>query len=162
MQYQSHRTRRDPAFNHSAVSADCGGKACCHILGHHGRICTVPNNGILGLDGSFQYGSPWNVAATGNDVDSPTDRIGATGLTPTNTNGYTELSDNDAFTTYVMYQPTGGIWVPLQKFSWAWGQTLTWQNSRWNLTASNPATLGSAPTYTTVPTSDPPQWTVIH
>jgi hypothetical protein len=114
----------------------------------------VPNNGILGLDGSFEYGSPWNVTAMGNDVDSPNQPIGYTGLT--------EISASDALTTYVMYQPSGGVWVPIDKFSWTWGVTLNWQNSQWNLTASYPQTAGQAGTPTPATTTDPPQWTIIH
>ena len=117
----------------------------------------VPNNGILGLDGSFDYGSRWNVTATGNGVDDPNQPLYyKTGLT--------EISASDAFTTYVMYQPNSGVWVPLEKISWTWGATLDWQpqTSQFSLTASYPATAGQAPTPTHVPTTDPPQWTVTH
>lgn len=77
-------------------------------------------------------------------------------------NGLTEISASDAFTTYVMYQPNGGVWVPLDKISWSWSETITWQPSHWNLTASYPQTAGQAPTPTPAVTPDPPQWTVTH
>ncbi len=117
----------------------------------------VPNNGILGLDGFFDYGSRWNVMATGSDADSPNQPLFfKTGLT--------EISASDAFTTYVMYQPSGGVWVPLDKISWSWGATLKWQpqTSQFTLTASYPAKAGQAGTPTYVPINDPPQWTVTH
>lgn len=134
-------------------------------LGYNGNSPTpliVPNNGILGLDGSFEYGSTWSVTAAGGDVDSPSLIVGATGGPQQNSPGYTQLSASDAFTTYVMYQPNGGVWVPLKKFSWSWSETLTWQPSQWNLTASYPKTAGQAPTPTPAVTPDPPQWTVVH
>ncbi len=99
----------------------------------------------------------------GNDVDSPALSVGAAGSPQPNTNSYTQRSASDAFTTYVMYQPSGGVWVPLEKISWMWSVTLDWQpqTSQFNLTASYPRTAGQAGTPTHVPTSDPPQWTVI-
>ena len=117
----------------------------------------VPYNGILGIDGSFNYGSSWGVTGTGNDVDSPNQPLYYTA-------GLTEFSDADAFTTYVMYQPSGGVWVPLEKISWTWSVTLDWQTqtSQFSLTAGYPHTAGQAGTPAHVPTTDPPQWTVIH
>ena len=133
-------------------------------LGYNGNSSTtlVTNNGILGLDGSFEYGSPWNVTAAGSDVDSPSVPVGPAGGPQQNSPGYTQLSVSDAFTTYVMYQPSGGVWVPLEKFSWTWSMTLNWQPSQWNLTASYPATAGQAGTPTPAIANDPPQWTVVH
>lgn len=135
-------------------------------LGYVGNSSTplVPDNGILGLDGSFDYGSRWNVTAMGNDVDSPLVIIGAAGRPQQNPQSYNQVNVSDAFTTYIMYQPSGGVWVPLQKFSWTWSMTLNWQpqTSQFNLIASYPATAGSAPAYTTTMATDPPQWTVIH
>lgn len=114
------------------------------------------NNGILGLDGSFEYGTAWNVTGTGNDVDSPNQPLFyRTGLT--------KISVSDAFTTYVMYQPSGGVWVPLDKFSWTYGMTLNWvpQTKQFSLAASYPSSAGQAGTPTPTTTTDPPQWTVV-
>jgi hypothetical protein len=93
----------------------------------------------------------------GNDADSPNQLLYYT-------TGLTEFNDSDAFTTYVMYQPSGGVWVPLEKISWMWSVTLDWQTQtqQFDLTASYPHTKGQAGTPAHVPTSDPPQWTVVH
>ena len=123
---------------------------------------TAPNNGILGLDGSFDYGSRWSATAVGGDVDSPAISVGTAGSPQQNPKGDTQLSVSDAFTTYVMYQPSGGVWVPLEKISWSWSEVLNWQTSQWSITASCPNTAGQAGTPAHVPINDPPQWTVVH
>ncbi len=133
-------------------------------LGYVGNNSTplASNNGILGLDGSFDYGSRWNVTAMGNDVDSPLVILGRAGVSQQNPQSYDQSSASDALTTYIMYRPSGGVWVPLQKFSWTWSMTIKWDGSQWNLMASYPKTVGSAPPYTPTATPDPPQWTVVH
>ena len=115
----------------------------------------VPNNGILGLDGAFDYGNRWSVTMAGGDVDSPNQPFGYTGLT--------EISAFDAFTTYVMYQPPGGVWVPLKSYDWSWSFTSKWDknNNQWTLFRANPPFATSDPHYTGIDTPKPPQWSLV-
>jgi len=132
---------------------------------YHGNtsnpINNDPKNGLIGLDGALPYstggyGSGWTPPATGGNGDSP--QLIANG----NPNNDTQLSASDTFTTWIMYKPTGGVWVPLQKYSWTWSAQLTWSVNHWNITAAFPKTAGAGPNYTPQDTTDPPQWTLVH
>ena len=124
---------------------------------------TVPNNNQIGLDGSFEYGSPWTVPAMGNDVDSPA--ITISGGNPNNT--LTKLTAHDILKTWVMYNPPAvgsqnTVWVPLANYTWSWSGTVSWLNNQWTLTAGTPANAASEPHYIATSTPDPPQWMLIH
>ena len=132
---------------------------------YHGNtsnpINNDPNNGLIGLDGALPYstggyGSGWTPPATGGNGDSP--QLVANG----NRNNDTQLSANETFTTWIIYKPAGGVWVPLQKYSWTWSEQLTWSGNQWNITAAFPMTAGAGPNYTPQDTTDPPQWNLVH
>ena len=139
---------------------------------YHGNISMPlnndPKNGLLGLDGALPYstggyGSGWTPPALGGNGDSP-DVIPASPGNPTNA---TKITDIGTFTTWLIYRPppayngAGTVWVPLQKYSWAWSEQLTWSSNQWNITAAFPMTAGAGPNYTPQNTNDPPQWTLI-
>ncbi len=117
-----------------------------------------PNNGILGLDNSFKYDSyTWTPPATGTENDSPSIQVG---------NGKTigdTITANDSLQTWLMYQPTGGVWVPLQMYSYSWAVTLTWADPgvTWSVSGQNPAPPNPGPAATPSDAKDPPQWSVV-
>ncbi len=113
----------------------------------------VPNNGVAGLDGGFIYGNTWSPPAAGSDVDRPA--VGINGLP----SGTTKVTASEAFTTWVMYKPDGGVWVPLSNYNWNWSETFQFANASWSLTQASPTT---PPTYASSPTDTPPTWTIIH
>jgi hypothetical protein len=52
---------------------------------------------------------------------------------------YIGVNYSDSFDMYLMYQPNGGKWVPLQKVSWHWDGAGSWNGTNWVLTSySNP------------------------
>jgi hypothetical protein len=65
---------------------------------------------------------------------------------------YTGVSYSDSFDMYLMYQPSGGKWVPLQKVSWHWDGAGNWNGTNWMLTShTNPGSPTGSDT-TTHPT----------
>lgn len=113
----------------------------------------ITNNGVAGLDGGFIYGSTWTPPSVGSDRDSPA--VGITGLP----SGTTKVTASEAFTTWVMYQPSGGVWVPLSSYNWNWSETFQYANASWSLTQASPTT---PPSYTGSPTDTPPIWRSTH
>lgn len=124
-----------------------------------------------GLDGGFNYplGYPdnngkdgpqqnssytWDISVPGHSGDSP-----LVHLTQDITNvrkNYAKV--NDSFTTYLMFQPPGGIWVPLQKVTWSWSVTanLPLNTTQWDMTAPTficPTSAQSA--------ASPPSWSLV-
>ena len=66
--------------------------------------------------------STWNVSQSGYSADEPYTPIFPAAL-DTGGNRWTTDVFSSSFDTYVMYQPPGGIWVPLQKLSWTYSLT---------------------------------------
>jgi hypothetical protein len=77
--------------------------------------------------------------------------------------GWSQVSESDSFTTWLMYQPSGGVWVPLKSYSWNWSFTSQWSKShnQWNLWRANPAPTSGDPGYTGAVTSTFPQWGLV-
>ena len=116
-----------------------------------------PNNKMQGLDNAFPYpSSQWTLPNTGSQSDRPA--FGVAGVNSPQYQGWNTATGNYSFTTWLMYQPTGGVWVPLQSYTWNWSCTVKWLNSQWTITASSP-TASSQPTPTV--TSTPPTWSLM-
>ncbi len=121
-----------------------------------------PNNNQQGLDNSFPYqGDQWDVSSLGANFDGP-------GLFYENLNsggyaGWTQVSDSNTFTTWVMYQPPGGVWVPLQSYDWDCSFTSQWDKSKsqWNLFRARPSPTSGDPGYKGADTTTPPQWSLV-
>ena len=60
----------------------------------------------------------------------------------------------DAFSTWVMYKPDGGIWVPLLKLDWGWNGEASKSNGSWLVT-------GTAPPPTQTVANTPQKWSVV-
>jgi hypothetical protein len=120
---------------------------------------TFPNNKQQGLDNSFPYvGYTWNVSGTGANADSPEvlfENYNSGGYA-----GWNKVLTNQVFTTWVMYQPPGGVWVPVQSYGWTWSFTSTWSstNDVWKEFRASPT---SDPGYTGTSTPAPPQWSLV-
>jgi len=78
------------------------------------------------------------------------------------TSGYNttpmSLSRSDSFTMTLMFQPAGGIWVPVGKFLWSWNGSANWRGTGgytgvWFFAAGTQASGAYAPTSTF------PEWT---
>jgi hypothetical protein len=48
---------------------------------------------------------------------------------------YIGVDYSDSFDMYLMYQPNGGKWVPLQKVSWHWDGAGSWNGTNWVMTS---------------------------
>ena len=115
------------------------------------------NNNVNGLDNSFKYSNyTWTAGLIGTAYDSPAILVG---------DGKTIgdiVTVNDTFNTWVMYQPTGGVWVPLQTYSYSWGLTLTWDTpGTWSMSGQSPPPPNPGPSYSGTNTNTPPQWSVV-
>ena len=93
----------------------------------------------------------WNVPDSGTSGDSPTFSL-STNPQDSGGSDWSSAYGNENFTTYLMYQPPGGVWVPIQRLDWGWQGTANRTNGKWtaNVTDFAPST-GSD-------TSTPPQW----
>ncbi len=115
------------------------------------------NNNLQGLDNLFPYpGSQWTLPNPGTQSDRPA--FGVAGVNSPQYQGWNTATGNYSFVTWMMYQPTGGIWVPLQSYTWNWSCTVKWLNSQWTITASSP-TAPAQPTSTV--TTTPPTWSLV-
>ncbi len=144
------------------VPAPFSGGTCCFTQlaqpNHQYNGAGVgPNNNANSLDNSFEYFNySWAAGSAGTENDSPAIQVG-----PGNKIGDT-MTANDTLQAWLMYQPTGGIWVPLQKYTYTWAVTLTWVTpGTWSVSGQNPAPPNPGPTYTPTVTNIPPQWTTI-
>ena len=113
-----------------------------------------------GLDTDFPYpgfnggAATWDVSGSGASGDGP-----AMGFsTPPLDNGgsaWTKAYANDIFTTYLMYRPIGGVWVPIQRLDWGWHGDADNSLGYWSATGDDfMGPHGSN-------TSDPPRWNVV-
>ena len=99
-------------------------------------------------------GYTWDVSNTGYSGDSPAQLYTTGDLDGGGTNWY-EATANDFFTTWIMYRPGGGVWVPLQKIDWSWDGNATKDTSgHWSVVGVANATASATTT------NDPPQWNI--
>lgn len=59
---------------------------------------------------------------------------------------------SDSFDMYLMFQPNGGKWVPLQKVSWHWDGAGNWNGTNWVMTSHHDPGSPSGSDTTTHPT----------
>jgi hypothetical protein len=102
-----------------------------HITDSQGSKEKRTTNGNYVLDDPTPYGGTTvsvGSNATGNITgnDSPTSPLD---------NSLKTFSRNDAYDLYLMYKPTGGIWVTLSVLHWAWAGSATKnsQTGSWSL-----------------------------
>ncbi len=101
---------------------------------------------------TFPDGYIWDASTTGASGDTPKQPYEADDLDGGGTDWY-ESSAADSFSTWVMYRPPGGVWVPLQKLDWSWSGIAEKDiYGHWSAAGS-----ASAPQSATN-SSDPPQW----
>ncbi|MGH7989517.1 MAG: hypothetical protein ACREDS_04885 [Limisphaerales bacterium] len=63
-----------------------------------------------------------------------------------------QFSTSESFRTVLMFQPFGGIPVPIKEIDWNWGGVVSLTNSQWVLTSSNAAITINNQATTTFPT----------
>ena len=115
-------------------------------------------NTLNSLDNSFKYFDySWLAGSAGTENDSPAIQT-ANGITIGDT-----LTANDTLQAWLMYQPTGGVWVPLKMYSYTWAVTLTWADPgvTWTVSGATPPPPNPGPSYTPALTNDPPLWNTI-
>ncbi len=123
-----------------------------------------PDNGKQGLDNGFTFlNKSWAIPQTGSGEltgDSPSQGVPDT-VTANDGGGsdWYQVTASDQFTTWLMYRPSGGVWVPLQKYSWSWSGTMTKGTAGWSLQSSSPT---SAATQSASVTDNPPSWNLTH
>jgi hypothetical protein len=99
-------------------------------------------------------GYTWGVSGTGYSGDSPSQTYTTGDLDGGGTDWY-ESTAADFFSTWLMYCPSGGVWVPLQRVDWSWIGTATKDASgHWAAVG-----VANAPASATN-TNDPPQWSI--
>lgn len=124
------------------------------------QVPTDPKNKQQGLDNSFPYkGYKWDVSGLGANFDGPA--VLFENYNTTSGSGYTQVITNQDFTTWLMYQPPGGVWVPLQSYTWNWSFTSKWDGSHWNLFRASPSPTSGDPGYTGADTPKFPQWKLV-
>jgi hypothetical protein len=127
----------------------------------------------VGLDTSFPYpfgttassgaqvssNYTWDVSSQGESGDMPTAPYDPPAVSGDmgGTNWYTATMQ-DAFTTWVMYKPAGGVWVPLQSLSWSTNITVSDTTGPWSV--SSGSTVTTPPKGTDTP--NPPTWTNVN
>ena len=124
----------------------------------------VPSNG---LDTSFPYSfvtggnsdGSWPVSSTVTSGDMPTAPYNPPAVSgdAAGTNWYTATTQ-DSFTTWLMYQPVGGVWVPLQKLVWSTNITVTNAGGTWAVSSGSAATTAKSGT----DAKDPPGWNSVN
>ncbi len=122
---------------------------------------------MQGLDTSFPYpfvtggnsdGSwPVSNAVTSGDMPTAPYNPPAVSGDAGGTNWYTATTQ-DSFMTWLMYQPAGGIWVPLQKLVWSTNITVTNAGGPWAVSSGSAATTAKSGT----DAKDPPGWTTVN
>ncbi len=71
--------------------------------------------------GSFMYGGIGNQFPVGSRAADVVNSLNDSPYVPLT--NFSMLYTNESFTDYLMYQPTGGIWVTIQTLTWSWGGT---------------------------------------
>jgi hypothetical protein len=98
------------------------------------------------------------------DPDVPPKNSGAAGAQASVTSndspgislsGLRLLIASESFDDYLMYQPDGGIWVPLMKVSWRWGGTVEGDGNHFTPVGD----LDSPPFTQAVIANSEPEWT---
>ncbi len=123
-----------------------------------------------GLDKSFPFPIGYTTDANGNwtgqasDSSWPVSGTGASGdypkgqeTVPDMDSGglqWTSSSISNSFTTWLMYKPDGGVWIPVQSATWKASGNASGGPNNWSATGSYTA---PAPT----DAKDPPQWSVV-
>lgn len=145
------------------VPAPFSGGTCCFtqlVTPNHtyNGTATGSNNNVSGLDNSFTYFNyTWSPPATGANSDSPAI------IVPAGKVAGDTVTVSDSLQTWLMYQPPGGVWIPLRQYSYNWALTLTWSaDGTWAMSGQNPAPPGSGPNYMSTLTDTPPQWGMVH
>ncbi len=123
-----------------------------------------------GLDGSFPYAIGFTTDANGNLTGIASDsswQASGTGASGDNPKGQETTSDvdnggimwtsssiSDSFTTWLMYKPDGGVWIPVKSATWKASGNASGGPSNWSATGNY-----TAPSPTDA--KDPPQWNVV-
>lgn len=93
---------------------------------------SVENGAGPFLDTSLPY--PTNSFLGTNPVDSPAVRLFLL------SSNYVFASDSDAMEMWMMFQPSGGNWVPLRAVNWSWSGAATNSSSGWTLLSGTNST----------------------
>ncbi len=123
-----------------------------------------------GLDGSFPYAFGFTTDANGNLTGIASDsswQASGTGASGDNPKGQETTSDvdnggimwtsssiSDSFTTWLMYKPDGGVWIPVKSATWKASGNASGGPSNWSATGNY-----TAPS--PMDAKDPPQWNVV-
>jgi hypothetical protein len=99
-------------------------------------------------------GYVWDVSTSGASGDSPAMSFSTTPL-DNGGSAWTKAYATDILTTYVMYRPTGGVWVPLQRLDWYWHGDADNSLGYWSATGTTNVPNQASNTDT------PPQWSLV-
>ncbi len=106
------------------------------------------------LDTYFPYGG---TQAVGTDSSGSTNVLGSSDTPgspldgPGNLTTPDSFSRQDYFTMTLLFQPAGGIWIPVGQYTWSWGGSAKYSAGSWGL-ASGTQSRGSYSASTTFPT----------
>ena len=99
-----------------------------------------------GLDLEFPYtNTQWTVSQSGASADAHSQPYTNVALDRNNT--WTDsVAGSNSYHTWLMYQPPGGVWVPLQDITWNWGGTASLVNKVWQFPPTTSGATFSSPT----------------
>jgi hypothetical protein len=104
-----------------------------------GSTCEIATSG---LDTTASQGSITLTACVSGGYislacDSPNVVLPAT--------GYSEVKTNESFSTFLMYQPQNGVWVPVYEVDWSWAADAVNSGNGWAFKGGgNTASSGGA------------------
>jgi len=110
-----------------------------------GNVCEVSTQGLDAKDPNNAGPLPSPDGVNAND--SPSVPLGSP---------YQKIVTTESFSTFLMYMPKNGMWVPLYRFDWTWSAEADLVGSNWSVKSS-----GSGGDIPKIQTSTYPQWTQI-
>jgi len=112
---------------------------------------------------NYSNGYIWDVSVPGKSVDTPT--VGfSIAASDNGGNNWYDAFDSDTFTTWLMYKPAGGVWVPLQRVDWSWTGHVVKNKATgmWNSATNGAQPVTGNTSNPGIDVDTPPQWTTVN
>jgi hypothetical protein len=112
---------------------------------------------------NYSTGYMWDVSTPGKSADTPLVGFGIAASDDGGNNWYDAFAGG-SFTTWLMYKPNGGVWVPLQNVYWSWTGHVVKDKATgmWNSATSGTQPVTGNTANQGTQTNTPPQWTTVN